>query len=288
MSDDQRGGDGWNDAPSGGETVNVPGGQGGGWGGQWDQPAQPGGWGDQGPGGAASWDQPGGQQQPGWGQEQQQQQGWGQQGPGWQQSSPSSTNGLAIASLVVGILALFTGFFLLGGVLGLIAIGLGIGGISAAKRLGGGKGLAIGGIVTGVLGIVIAIGVLIFGVLAANVIGEGIESVEVGPISAAVGGCQANERAATGTVTLQDVDVSDIVVCSDSVDDYAFSATISNTSDEAVSTGVQFEALDSSGEVLGTGDTFVSLEPGASSTESVISFDGYDGSWTELRVTQTG
>lgn len=286
MSDDQRGGDGWNDAPSGGETVNVPGGQGGGWGGQWDQPAQPGGWGDQAPpGGAASWDQPGGQQQPGWDQQQpgwgqqQQQPGWGQQGPGWQQSPPSSTNGLAIASLVVGILALFTGFFFLGGVLGLIAIGLGIGGISAAKRTGGGKGLAIGGIVTGVLGIVIAIGVLIFGVLAANVIGEGIESLS---------GCQDDERAATGTVTLQDVDVSDIVVCSDSVDDYAFSATISNTSDEAVSTGVQFEALDSSGEVLGTGDTFVSLEPGASSTENVISFDDYDGSWTELRVTQTG
>lgn len=75
--------------------------------------------------------------------------GYGQPGYG----APSQTNGLAIAALIVGILALLSFFTIFGGILlGLLAIVLGAMGVSKAKQINGsGRGLAIGGIVTGVI-----------------------------------------------------------------------------------------------------------------------------------------
>jgi len=70
--------------------------------------------------------------------------------------------GLAVASLVLGILAVLTGFFLLGGLLGLIAVILGIVALGKVKRgEAGGRGMAIGGIVTGVIGMLIAVLILV-------------------------------------------------------------------------------------------------------------------------------
>lgn len=66
--------------------------------------------------------------------------------------------GLAIASLVLGILGLVTSFFLFGGVLGLIAVILGIVALSKIKKgEADGKGMAIGGLVTGAIAILIAL-----------------------------------------------------------------------------------------------------------------------------------
>jgi hypothetical protein len=66
--------------------------------------------------------------------------------------------GMAVASLVLGILGIFTAFFLLGGLLGLIAVILGIVALGKIKRgEAGGRGMAIGGIVTGVLAMLLAL-----------------------------------------------------------------------------------------------------------------------------------
>ena len=82
---------------------------------------------------------------------------------------PSGSNGLAIAALITGILALVT-FWLCGlGILfGIAALVTGILGIKRANQLPGQpqKGLAIAGLVTGILGIVLGIGIISLIVLA--------------------------------------------------------------------------------------------------------------------------
>ncbi len=98
------------------------------------------------------------------------QQQWGGQpgsfpppGPGYGQPpgyppGAGGTNGVAIAALVLGLLSIPLGFFVFGAGLGVIAVVLGIVGISKARAMGGsGRGLAITGILTGIVGILIPI-----------------------------------------------------------------------------------------------------------------------------------
>lgn len=228
--------------------------------------------------GGSGWGQSPPEQQGGWDQ----QSGWDQQAraPGWQQtpSGSSATNGLAIASLPVGIIALLTGFLFIGGLFGLIAIGLGIGGLSAAKRTGTGKGMAIGGIVTGAFGILIAIGILIFGLTIAGRVADGSLALGVE--------CASDQRAAAGTITLEGLEVIHIIVCSDVADDFAFEATVTNTGSEDIDATIGFEVLDASGASLGSGETDVALDAGESTTETAVSFDDFDAGWSEARVTQ--
>lgn len=92
---------------------------------------------------------------------------WGRSttGQGDGHTGPPRAGGAAIASLVLGILALLSGIFVIGGVLGLAAIVVGaIALATASNRGGGGKGHAIAGIITGVVGIVLA--VIVFGFFA--------------------------------------------------------------------------------------------------------------------------
>lgn len=75
--------------------------------------------------------------------------------------------GVAIASLVLGILALLTGWIVVGSLFGIAAIVLGILGLRNARRGADGRVMSIIGIVLGVLGIlstalVIAAGVAFF------------------------------------------------------------------------------------------------------------------------------
>lgn len=79
-------------------------------------------------------------------------------------STQSTSNGLAIASLVLGILGLFGGFIVVGGVLGLIAIILGA--IALSKKQS--KGMSITGVVTGALAILTSVIVLFVGIIAYN------------------------------------------------------------------------------------------------------------------------
>lgn len=89
---------------------------------------------------------------------------------------PSQTNGLAIAALVVGILSIPIAFACgVGGLFGIAAVVLGFLGMKKAndELAGSGKGMAIGGIVTGVLGLLASIAIVLFWfVLADNAVDE--------------------------------------------------------------------------------------------------------------------
>lgn len=70
----------------------------------------------------------------------------------------SLPTGMAVAALVLGILGLLTSAFLLGGLLGLVAVILGVIALSKIKRgEAGGRGMAIGGIITGILAMLVTI-----------------------------------------------------------------------------------------------------------------------------------
>ena len=72
--------------------------------------------------------------------------------------SRSLPKGLAVASLVLGIVGIFTAFILLGGLLGLVAVILGFVALGKVKKVeADGKGLAIGGIVTGAVALLLTV-----------------------------------------------------------------------------------------------------------------------------------
>ena len=81
---------------------------------------------------------------------------------GTPQPQPKGAGGLAIASLVLGIIGVVTCCFGIGALFGLIAIILGI--VSLVK--GRGKGLSIAGIVLGAIGLLFG-GYMLFGYVAA-------------------------------------------------------------------------------------------------------------------------
>lgn len=112
------------------------------------------------PGDAAQ--QPGGQQpggqQPGYGQPPYGTASGGHQGP--------KKNGFGVAALVLGVLSLITWFFLIGGLFGLVAIILGVLGRGRVKRgEADNGGMALAGIITGALGLLLTI-LVIAGVAA--------------------------------------------------------------------------------------------------------------------------
>ncbi|HEU5355636.1 MAG TPA: DUF4190 domain-containing protein [Actinocrinis sp.] len=64
--------------------------------------------------------------------------------------------GLAITGMVLGIVGLCTSIFYIGGVIGIVGLVFSIIAIRKAKRgLGGGKGMAIAGLVTSILAIIL-------------------------------------------------------------------------------------------------------------------------------------
>ncbi len=87
---------------------------------------------------------------------------YGQQGVG---PGGSPKNGLGVAALVLGILALVTSLSVIGGVLlGLLAIILGIVGRGRAKRgEANNGGMALAGIILGVLGLLISVALVAVG-----------------------------------------------------------------------------------------------------------------------------
>ena len=87
-------------------------------------------------------------------------------GPAFGEARPAPRNGLGTAALVLGILAVITGLFIVGGLLGIAAIVLGVLG---RKRVARGEatngGMAIAGIVLGVLGVLLS-ALAIFGAVS--------------------------------------------------------------------------------------------------------------------------
>ena len=91
--------------------------------------------------------------------------------PGYGYAQPQRrSSGLAIAALVCGVLALLSSWTVIGGILlGIIAVVLGFVALSRAKRgLAAGRGMAITGIVTGVLGAILAVALIAVGVSLLN------------------------------------------------------------------------------------------------------------------------
>ncbi|MGV3149717.1 DUF4190 domain-containing protein [Rothia sp. 11273D007AR] len=78
------------------------------------------------------------------------------------QQVASAPKGLAITSLILGILSFLSGWVVLGGILGIVGLVLGIVALRKTKTGGGGKGLAITGIVFSSLGILISLAMLVF------------------------------------------------------------------------------------------------------------------------------
>lgn len=98
------------------------------------------------------------------------------QGGGYQQvPQQAPKNGLGIAALVLGILAILSCFTIIGGILfGIIAIVLGFVGRGRAKKgLATNGGVALAGIITGVLGLLAAIAIVVAGVSIFNSVGGG-------------------------------------------------------------------------------------------------------------------
>lgn len=78
--------------------------------------------------------------------------------PVYEEHRERGSNGVAIAALVLGLLSVPLIIVLIGPLLALIAIILGIVGVKKANSLGGtGKGMAITGIVSGLLTIVLTV-----------------------------------------------------------------------------------------------------------------------------------
>ena len=78
-------------------------------------------------------------------------------GPAFGEARRPPRNGLGIAALVLGILAIITGLFLVGGLLGIAAIVLGVlGRKRAARGEATNGGMALAGIVLGVLGLLLS------------------------------------------------------------------------------------------------------------------------------------
>ena len=86
--------------------------------------------------------------------------------PGYQ---PTPSSALAIASLVLGIIGLLTGLMIFGAVLGLVGVILCIVALVKVKNgTASGKGMAIGGIVTGALGMIAAVAMVVLGIVLAG------------------------------------------------------------------------------------------------------------------------
>lgn len=86
--------------------------------------------------------------------------------PGYGAPVVKQSNGVAVASLIIGILSLITVCL---SPLGIVAVVLGFVGLGKAKKIGGaGKGMAIGGIVTGILALIVAVLLAVLVVFAAD------------------------------------------------------------------------------------------------------------------------
>ncbi len=80
----------------------------------------------------------------------------------------ASTNGLAGAAMVLGVIGLSMSIFFLGGLFGGIGLILGIVALTTAKRTGIGRGKALTGVVTSAIAIVVSVLVAVFFVWYAN------------------------------------------------------------------------------------------------------------------------
>ncbi len=222
--------------------------------------------------------------------------------PPQQATNPSAnpTNGLAVASLVTGIISFLGGFFLVGGLFGIAAIVLGIIGL---KR-GGGKGLSIAGIILGALGIIGSILGILFWVLvfgkAAHDVSNNVNDFNQEQRAALTSQKEftKGEAAQFGNIQVTATSVTRGYIPADSFfkpaegkEFVVVGLTLKNTGTESEMISPYTFKLESGGVAYGpsfvtgpgTGLSSITLNPGASTSGEVV-FE-VDKTATDLRLT---
>lgn len=127
-----------------------------------------------------------------WGQQQPQYGGPPQYGapPGYGGYQRAPSNGLGTGALVCGIIGLVLSFVIIGGLVGAVAVILGVMGLGKVKRQEAtNRGAAIAGIVTGGLAVLVAGLILVVAVVLSDEIGTYTECVEQATTQAEIDQC---------------------------------------------------------------------------------------------------
>ncbi len=98
--------------------------------------------------------------------------------PAYTPAPPPQGNGIAVAAMVLGILSILLCFaWFISPIIALLAIIFGALGLGKAKKIGGrGKGMALAGLITGIVGMVIGIFILVIAVLLVKTVGDSFEA----------------------------------------------------------------------------------------------------------------
>lgn len=208
-----------------------------------------------------------------------------------------ASDGLAVAALVTGVLALSLAvnplLFLLALPAGVAALVLGFLGVRRAGRSGAGRGVAVGGLVTGGLGTLLAIlwvtGIATVADRFDQALTEGATlplAGGVSPVTSAPGSrCEQDgeRRVLPGPYVAGAFTLTDVEVCPDFADDFAFGATVTNTGGAADPVTLRVRAL-AAGQPVGEADSMVTVPPGSSSRVDFIGFDDYRSGWDAIDV----
>ncbi|MFF2197437.1 DUF4190 domain-containing protein [Streptomyces sp. NPDC058157] len=92
----------------------------------------------------------------------------GPQGPAHGAGAPAGRNGPAVAAMVLGVVGWVTSIVFVGGLFGVVGLGLGVAALRKAGRTGVGRGMAVTGLVTSFLAIVVSVLVAVFMTWYAN------------------------------------------------------------------------------------------------------------------------
>ena len=136
-------------------------------------------------------------------------------GPGYGSGTARQGNGMATAALtcgIIGTLLAWIPFIVVVGVtLGILALVFGIKGLRRSATAGSGRGMAIAGIVTGALTLMLAIVGIVLSVLLFRAVSDYIEP---GPVDTEVTACRLDGRTATveGTLTNESRTIRDYTI----------------------------------------------------------------------------
>ena len=203
---------------------------------------------------------------------------------------------MAIAALVTGILGLLASIIpfglLLGVPLAIAAIVCGI--IGMRRRIQ--RGLAIGGVVTGVLALLVSVAWVVGFVWLSDVGGAFLEGSEILEEGAAFGGGSvqqespcAGESANAFDAAVQEgaISVYQVEACPDFADDFQFGIEMENTGADPMSVAVSVTALSGGQVVSDPGSQEVFLEPGQSGWVEVVTFDEWQpADQVEVQINQ--
>lgn len=171
---------------------------------------------------------------------------------------------MAIAALVLGILS----FFCLGPVAGVLAIIFGVLGLKKANEIGSGKGMAIAGMVLGIIGTIVTILIFVLVIAAGDSVTDSIDD-------------------AFDTANPDDYE---LVTKSCEIDDFgfvSFSGTIENTANEDLDFTIEAEIRDTSdGSLADSPSTIVYTPQGDTVSWEIVGSVSDSVTEVECKVTE--